>query len=165
MDRRAIQELFDYTGWAWERIEKRVDSLPDTDYVRPIEGSGWPSLAACLMHVVATYDGWLNGSWGRVLSQPICSWGELKAYRGRVREAFTAQLAVPDRVLLAKRTSDTDDPEEMMSPAEVLTNLALHERGHHGDLNTLFHQLGVRSFHVDYTLFITRPAEFVLDEG
>jgi hypothetical protein len=121
--------LFDYTGWAWPRIERTVDGISGSDYGRPIEGPGWPSLAACLTHLTATYDGWLNGDWARVLAQRARSWDPLKVYWGRVREAFAATLAVPDRVSLARRTSDSGDPEEILSPAEVLTNLALHERG------------------------------------
>ena len=45
-----------------------------------------------------------------------------------------------------------------------MRNLVIHERGHHGDLSTLFHTLGVRSFLVDFRYFTTRRADFVMDE-
>jgi uncharacterized damage-inducible protein DinB len=72
-----------------------------------------------------------------------------------------------DEELFKKRTWDLEFGPEELSPADVLTNLLLHERGHHGDLNTLFHQLGVKSYFVDYRFFVSKPNDFLedVDEG
>lgn len=177
MNRDAIIELFDYTGWAWDRIARVIDEQPSAVYAKPVEGSGWPSLAGCVTHFVAAYDGWLNMPWGGVevgkmtypaaWPAPVEDWTEMKAYRLRCRQAFSSALDVPDEALYAKRRYDLGDgPDpEMLSRADILANLVVHERGHHGDLNTLFHQLGIRSYFIDYRFFRSLPGEFIKDEG
>jgi len=175
MQRDAITELFDYTGWAWERFERVIDGLPEGIYATPVAGSGWPSIAACMTHFVRAYDGWINGDWALDRGEisypgkwpgPVNSWGDMKAYHERCRESFHGVLALPDDAFYAKKTypGDSGDPPEDMSPADIVANLVVHERGHHGDLNTLFHQLGVRSFIVDFRYFTTRRADFVMDD-
>jgi hypothetical protein len=49
------------------------------------------------------------------------------------------------------REFDIDGAAIPYSYAELLTHLALHERGHHGDLTTLFYQLRME---------IERPVEY-----
>ena len=176
MLRGAIQELFDYTSWAWERLERVIDGLPDGTYEASAPGSGWPSIAACVTHFVGATDGWLNMEWGGIqvgeLSypaewpNPVEDWAEMKAYYRRCQGAFRTALEVPDEVLYEKREYrlfENEDTVELMSRADILTNLVLHERGHHGDLNTLFHQLGIRSYIMDYRYFRTLPERFVMD--
>jgi len=175
MERAAIQELFDYTGWAWERFARVIDGLEPGAYARPVPGSGWPSIAACLTHFVASYDGWLNMEWGGIeigamsypaeYPEPVNDWEQMRAYYRRVRTSFESALALPDDRLSPKKRYEMDDVAEDMSPADILANLVIHERGHHGDLNTLFHQLNIRSFIVDFRYFKTRRADFVMDEG
>lgn len=174
MKRDAIEELFEYTGWAWERLVRVIEGPAAKLYATPAPGSGWPTLAACLSHVLATYDGWLNGPWGRLQlgamsypaewPKPIDDWHVLLAYRERVRDAFRQALDVPDDLLYDRRFQD-EGGGEALSRADILTNLVLHERGHHGDLNTLFSQHGITGFFVDYTFFRTHPTEFVPDDG
>jgi uncharacterized damage-inducible protein DinB len=174
MDRAAITELFDYTGWAWQRIARVIDEQHIDAYAKPMEGSGWPSIAACLSHVVSAHDGWLNGSWGGIQAgqfsypaewpKPVDDWPAMKAYHERLRDTFRRVLDVPDDVLYAKRTIDDGFGPEELSRADILANLVVHERGHHGDLNTLFHLHGVKSYFIDYRFFRTLPDRFVLDE-
>ena len=52
---------------------------------------------------------------------------------------------------------------EHMGTAGILANLVPHERGHHGDLHTLFHLHGVQSYFIDYRFFRTQPANLVMD--
>jgi uncharacterized damage-inducible protein DinB len=170
VQRDAIQELFEYTGWAWQRIERVIDGLPEGTFARAVEGSGWPSLAACVTHFTAAYDGWLNGGWSLALGElkypggeALTGWATMKPYRAECREMFRNALAVDDATLYAKRRFDLDGGPEMLSRAAVITNLVLHERGHHGDLNTLFHQLGVRSYIIDYRYLVSRRDEFAVD--
>lgn len=175
MNRDAISELFDYTGWAWERIARVIDQQPPDVYAKAVAGSGWPSLAACLTHFVASYDGWINMDWGQIEAgdmsypaewpEPVNDWNQMRAYYLRVRESFRRALNVPDEVLYEKRLYNLESIPEQMSRADILTNLVIHERGHHGDLNTLFHQLGIRSYFIDFRFFRTLPNEFLLDEG
>ncbi len=175
MQRDAITELFEYTGWAWERIARRVEALPPAIYSQPVAGSGWPSIAACMSHAVATYDSWLNGPWLELQlgemsypaewPKPIDDWSAMKAYRERTRNSFLRALDVPDDILHERRFRETGATGELLSRADILTNLVIHERGHHGDLNTLFHQHGIHGYLVDYTLFRTLPDQFVLDDG
>ena len=80
------------------------------------------------------------------------------------RASFFKALDCSDQELYAKREYKFTDVPETLSRADILTNLVIHERGHHGDLNTLFHRLGIRSFVIDYRYFITRPGDFVVDD-
>lgn len=176
MQRDAIAELFDYIGWAWERIERLIDEHRDA-YAAPVPGSGWPSIAACLTHAVGAYDGWLNGPWAGIgitemsypgeWPNPIDDWDAMKEYHARVREAFQRLLDSPDEVLYERNIREEGSPPESlpMSRADVLTNLVLHERGHHGDISTLFHAHGITGFFVDYTFYRILPKEFVPDDG
>lgn len=170
MQRDAIQELFDYTGWAWERIERVIDSLPDGTFAHGLEGSGWPSLFDCVAHFTAAYDGWLNEEWGLALGEvrypgdeAAANWATMKSYRTECREMFHKALMVDDSTLYAKRRFDFEEGSENLSRADILANLVLHERGHHGDLNTLFHQLGVKSYIIDFRHFVSRRGEFAMD--
>ena len=172
MDRAAIKELFDYTGFAWERIAATIDSLPPSQFAERVPGSGWPALRDCFEHFVAAYDGWINGEWALALGtlmyigpETLQTWEEMRSYRRETRAAFLAALECTDNVFYAKREYRFSEVTELLSRADILTNLLLHERGHHGDLNTLFHQLGVRSFVIDYRYFVTRPGDFVTDDG
>jgi len=122
---------------------------------------------------VAAYDGWLNHpEWGLGLGElrhpgheALKNWPALKAYRQHCRESFRKAIATADSALYAKREFEFGGVVELLSPADILTNLLLHERGHHGDLNTLFDALGVRSYFIDYRFFVTRREEFILDDG
>jgi hypothetical protein len=40
------------------------------------------------------------------------------------------------------------------APAELLGNTVLHERGHHGDVNTLLYQHGIDGGVPDYRFFV-----------
>lgn len=171
MDRNAIEELFAYTGFAWDRIARVIDTLPSGQFSARIAGSGWPALRDCFEHWVAAYDGWINGRWALglgIMTYPgtdsLHTWEQMRSYRTQTREAFRSALECPDDLLYAKREYRFDDTSELLSRADILTNLLLHERGHHGDLSTMFHQLGVRSFYVDYRYFVSRPRDFVMDE-
>lgn len=171
MDRAAINELYDYTEFAWERVAATIDTLPPSQFAERVPGSGWPALGDCFEHFVSAYDGWINGEWALALGkllypgpEALRTWAQMRAYRRGVRDAFEAALECTDAELFAKREYRFAGISEMLSRADILTNLLIHERGHHGDLNTLFHQLGVRSFVIDYRYFVTRPGDFVTDD-
>jgi uncharacterized damage-inducible protein DinB len=178
MDRAAIEELYAYTDFAWERLGKTIEKLSDKQYVDAVPGSGWPSVRRAVLHVLNAYDGWMNDDkWGLGLHETpfpdVESWDDLyekvpdwkatQAFRKSLRATFRKALDVPDEELFRRRTFDLEFGPEELSPADVLTNLLLHERGHHGDFNTLFHQLGVKSLFVDYRFFVSKPGEFLED--
>ncbi|MEO6399082.1 MAG: DinB family protein, partial [Tepidiformaceae bacterium] len=172
MDRAAITELSDYTEFAWERIAATIDILPPDQFGKRVVGSGWPALRDCFEHFVSAYDGWINGEWSLGLGklrysgpEALQSWEQVRGYRREVRAEFQAALDCSDEELQRKREYVFAGVPEMLSRADILANLLIHERGHHGDLNTLFHQLGVRSFAIDYRYFVTRPRDFVTDDG
>jgi uncharacterized damage-inducible protein DinB len=41
-----------------------------------------------------------------------------------------------------------------MSVADILAHLLLHERGHHGDLSTLFYHFGAELPSMDYRVYL-----------
>jgi uncharacterized damage-inducible protein DinB len=161
MKRDAIEELYDYTDFAWAMIGKTVSGMPDGSIAKPAPGSGWPALREAFRHVAGSYDDWLHGT--LELAPPIdpapetlTTWEAVDGYRGAGRATFRRLLdQTPDAKLYEEftRTYDEDGPETL-SLADILANLLLHERGHHGDFSTLFYQLGVEPPFVDYRMYV-----------
>ncbi len=79
------------------------------------------------------------------------SWDDLDAYRRRVRENARAYFdSLGDDLLATPREMNVDGETLVYSPADILVHTMLHERQHHGDLNTLLYQLGVEPPLVEY---------------
>ena len=96
--------------------------------------------------MVWAYVRWLADP-GRTTDEPverIESWAELDAYRGRVlghaREYFDS---LGDDELATPREMNVDGETMRYSPADIFVHAMLHERQHHGDLNTLLYQLQI----------------------
>jgi uncharacterized damage-inducible protein DinB len=172
MDRTALEELFAYTDFAWARFAHAIDANGGNELVnRAAPGSGWPTLRAALVHVVSVYDGWLNGEWALNLGErppfkrsEVHTWDQLQEYREITRATYQRALHVDDAVFHEVHVIEAGYGPERMRHRDILANILLHERGHHGDLTTLLYQLGVPAPLVDYRFFITRPEEFLLDE-
>src|SRR2546422_39812 len=87
--------------------------------------------------------------------EQIASWDELEAYRRRVRGRFRDYLdSLSDSALTAPREMNIDGAMISHAPADILTLLLLHEREHHGDLNTLLYQIGVEPPQLSYRFFL-----------
>jgi uncharacterized damage-inducible protein DinB len=153
MDRAAIEDLFAFTDYSWREYERVIRPLGDDVLTRPAPGSGWPALRDALVHIV-----WGNVRWladpARTTDDPVErveSWGELDAYRRRVRGHDRQYLdSLDDRALVTPRAMNVDGETLIYSPADIFAHAFLHERQHHGDLNTLLYQLGVEVPIVEY---------------
>lgn len=171
MDRETIDELLAYTDYSWARHARVMEGLSDEQFTTPIPGSGWPAPREAFMHVVGAYDGWLNSRWGLSGAgeaeyeerQKMTSWEEMADYRAKTRTDFRRALEVDDETLFGKRERESPFGVAILSPADVLTNLLMHERGHHGDISTLFYQMGVKGYIVDWIAFAALPDEFIPD--
>src|SRR5436190_4875989 len=151
MDKVALRDLFAYTGWAWEQIK---GAIPDDETLRTAApGSGWPTLRNCLAHIVLAYDRWLPAIVD-LKSRPLpelapdefLTWSQIDAQRRRTRGALQSPLdGWTDAELRERHAVDVDGEPVQYSPAELITHLLLHERGHHGDVTTLLWQLGLDS--------------------
>ena len=149
MDKGALQDLFSYTGWAWDQIRARIRDDATLRAVAP--GSGWPALRNCLAHIVLAYDRWVPAIVD-LKSRPLpdlalddfLTWLQIDARRRRTRDALQSHLdAWTDADLREQHQVDIDDEPVRYSRGELITHLLLHERGHHGDVTTLFWQLGL----------------------
>jgi uncharacterized damage-inducible protein DinB len=79
------------------------------------------------------------------------SWDELEAYRRRVHGHAREYLdSLDDGELLPPREMNVDGETRVYGPADIFVHVFLHERRHHGDLNTLLYQLGVELSIVEY---------------
>lgn len=148
MDRAAIEELFEYTGFCWAEIG-RVMARRDADLVAtPAPGSGWPALRDCFGHQLMAYEDWLAELEGRPTldfdPKAADSWAVIQAYAHTVRERFAACLSsLSDEELYSEREVDVDGEVRQYTPAQLLANVLIHDRGHHGDVNTLLYQHGI----------------------
>jgi len=149
MNRDAIQKLYAHLDFVWPQIV-RIISERDADVLtKPAPGSGWPDLRNCLAHLIFAYESWL----GFMTARPPTNAGETVRTLAEIDEARASLRGQVDSLL--QRLSDDDLQEirtfdirgEKMpySYGELLAHVALHERGHHGDVTTLFWQLGIEA--------------------
>lgn len=74
------------------------------------------------------------------------SWGQIEAFRSRVRAELDSRLAAwSDHELATVHDTNIDGETIRYSRGKLITHLLLHERGHHGDVTTLFYQLGIEA--------------------
>jgi uncharacterized damage-inducible protein DinB len=153
MDRAAIEELFTFTDRSWLEYERLIRPLGDRMLTQPAPGSGWPTLRDALAHINWAYIRWLADP-ARTTDEPveeIESWDELDAYRRRLRAHAREYLgSLDDDQLSTPREMDIDGEMMRYSPADILVHVLLHERQHHGDLNTLLYQLDIEVPIVEY---------------
>jgi len=166
MDKAALQDMFAYTRWAWDQIK---GAIPDDETIRiAAPGSGWPALRNCLAHIVLAYDRWVpaivdlqSRALPELESDDFLTWAQIDAHRRRTRDALESPLeAWTDAQLREGHTIDVDGDPIHYSRAELITHLLLHERGHHGDVTTLFWQLGLDSeTPLEYRFHLRRDPE------
>ena len=146
MNRAGIEELFAFTEYSWREHENTVRPLGDELLTRPAPGSGWPALRDVLAHINWAYIRWLANP-AATTDEPvedIRSWIQLEAYRLRVRGHARSYLdSLGDAELSAPRDMNVDGDVLRYSPADIFVHVFLHERQHHGDINTLLYQLGL----------------------
>ncbi len=153
MDRAAIEELFVFTDYSWLEHERTIRPLGDQVLTEPAPGSGWPALRDALAHINWAYIRWLADPAGTTdeLAERVESWAALEGYRRRVRDHARGYLdRLGDEELVTPREMNVDGETMRYSPADIFAHVFLHERQHHGDLNTLLYQLGVEIPIVEY---------------
>ena len=153
MDRAAIEELFVFTDYGWLEYERVIRPLGDEVLTEPAPGSGWPALRDALAHINWAYVRWLANP-ARTTDEPVErveSWDELEAYRRRLRDHARGYLgSLADDELLTPREMNVDGGTLLYRPADIFVHVFLHERQHHGDLNTLLYQHGIEVPVVEY---------------
>ena len=159
MDRAAILELLDFDDFAWQEIGKLVTAAGGDVATRPAPGSGWPALRDCFGHMIFAYEGWLRrlkGATPERPAEPFAGWRELDDYRqARVDEMRAYIASLTDQQLRSEIEVELWNGSRVAyTPAELLGNLVVHERGHHGDVNTLLYQLGLEPGVPDYRQFV-----------
>jgi len=153
MDRASIEELWTFTDHSWRVYEGVIRPLGDDLLTAPAPGSGWPALRDALAHMIWAYVRWLADPAGTTDEpvEQIRSWSELEAYRGRVRGHDRDYLdSLGDEELLTPREMNVDGEMLRYSPADIFVHAMLHERQHHGDVNTLLYQHGIEVPIVEY---------------
>ncbi len=162
MDRASIEDLFQFTDYGWRAYESLIRPLGDEVLTKAAPGSGWPALRDALAHINAAYVRWLTHP-ARTTSMDgdeVSSWHDLDAFRHDVRGHARRYLdSLSDEELTGRRDMNVDGDTLRYSPAEIFTHVLLHERQHHGDVNTLLFQLGIDVPVVEYrfSLSETRP--------
>ncbi len=146
-NRPAIEELFDYTGFSWDGVLDATSECGVEYFTKPAPGSGWPSLRDVLGHVLFGYDRWLAIMKGEPMRgfdpAGVQTLEELNEAYTSFRDEFRALLEVPDDDLFRVEDTMVDGEPIKYSRGELMAHLLLHERGHFGDITTLFYQLGV----------------------
>ena len=153
MDRAAIEELFTFTDYSWREYYRAIRPLGDDGLTIPAPGSGWPALRDALAHINWAYVRWLADPAGTT-DEPVKavkSWDDLDAFRREVRDHAREYLdSLGEEELLKPRDMNVDGETRRYSPADIFVHVFLHERQHHGDLNTLLYQHGVDVPIVEY---------------
>ena len=158
LNREALEELYDYTDFTWAVYGKMLERLAPGRLTAPVEGSGWPSLAAALRHLLRIYDLWLNERFGAgtvVVANvaDVASWEAFQDWRTKVRETMRRVLdSTSDQELSAPKQPGWRS--SLKTPSDVVAHVLLHERGHHGDVSTLFFALGVEMPTTDYGVYL-----------
>jgi uncharacterized damage-inducible protein DinB len=146
MDRAAIEELWSFTDYSWREYEDAIRPHGDATLIAPAPGSGWPALRDALTHINWAYVRWLQDPAGTT-DEPVErveSWGELNVYRRRVRGHAREYFdSLGDDELMRPREMNVDGETMRYGPADIFVHAFLHERQHHGDLNTLLYQLQI----------------------
>jgi uncharacterized damage-inducible protein DinB len=153
VDRTAIDELYRFTDYGWRRYEEHIRPLGDELLSRPAPGSGWPALRDALAHITWAYVRWLADP-DATTDEPVEAvenWDQLDAYRRRLRNHFRSSLdSLDDEELSVVRDMNVDGHTLRYSRADIFVHVLIHERQHHGDLNTLLYQLGLEVPIVEY---------------
>ncbi len=153
MDRAAIEKLFTFTDYSWREFDRAIRPLGDDGLRMPAPGSGWPGLRDALAHINWAYVRWLADPAGTT-DEPVKaveSWDDLDAFRREVRDHAREYLdSLGEEELLEPRDMNVDGQTRRYSPADIFVHVFLHERQHHGDLNTLLYQHGVEVPIVEY---------------
>lgn len=161
MDRATIEELFAFTDYSWNAYEELIRPMGDELLTKPAPGSGWPALRDALSHINWAYVRWLANP-SETTDRPVElaeSWEDLDDYRRRVRSHAHEYLgSLSDEELRSRRDMNVDGDTMLYSPAEIFVHVLLHERQHHGDLNTLLYQLGVDVPVVEYRFSLENRA-------
>lgn len=149
VDRQAIEELFAYTDYTRGEYADAVKRLGPEALTKPAPGSGWPALRDALGHINWSYQRWLSDPAGTTPGSfeavSVNSWDDLDSYRLEVRTRFREYLgSLSDDELTTTREMNVDGEILPYSPADIFAHVLLHELRHHGDINTLFYQLGAR---------------------
>jgi uncharacterized damage-inducible protein DinB len=169
LNSEALHELYGYTEFTWAVYGRLVSQLARGRLTAPVTGSGWPSLAAAFRHLLRAYDTWLHERLGAgpivvAHGEDVATWEAFAEWREKVRGtvrrllASDADEAVTVRRLLASDADEavTEDGSwrRSMSKNDVLAHVLLHERGHHGDISTLFSAMGVEMPSMDYGVYL-----------
>lgn len=159
MDRAAITEIFDYNEFAWRGTIAEIAALGDEILSRPAPGSGWPALANCLSHILFAYDVWIDALQGKPRTHEQApaarTWAEVTSWNETTRARFRAYIdSLSDQQLHSDLEISVYGKTIAYAPAELLGNTVLHERGHHGDVNTLLYQHGIDGGVPDYRFFV-----------
>jgi uncharacterized damage-inducible protein DinB len=147
VNRRTLEALFDYDGWAFQRFTETIKTLPAGTLEKPARGSGWPALRNCLGHIANGYGFWLERVDGKPFEPPDLESADLPAIEAHyqyVRDRFRAYFdSLSDEELMVDRDVDVHGDMVRYPPAVVLGHVLAHSRAHHGDLGALFFQVGV----------------------
>lgn len=146
MDRATLDEIYDYTGWVWGQVTGAITEIGDDILSKPAPGSGWPALRNCLGHICFGWDIWMSSLDGLPPVEFDASTTDLPAlethYQGVRRRWRTHLDSLTDAELAADRDVQTRTGVLRYTSGEILFHILTHDRGHHGDISTLFYQLG-----------------------
>jgi uncharacterized damage-inducible protein DinB len=166
MERAALLDLLDYTDFTWASYERVLTSLPDDALTRPIDTAGRQTLGHGLFHLAAAWSEWFEEHAPAHITFPATDdeacrreLSSILAWRGATRAvmrhlletASDDELRTPSQELWPDAEGK---PRFRASAADVLEHVLLHERGHHGDIATIFTVLGAELPPSDYLVYL-----------
>jgi uncharacterized damage-inducible protein DinB len=157
LDRKALEELFDYTEYTWAVFGNSVRALPPGDFTRAAPGSGWPSMRDASFHIAGAWDELFRERFNADLeildSGALETWAQMDVYRTKIRALMRRTLDESSDDALRSEPANTTGRTEMTT-GDLLTHVLLHDLRHHGDINTLLSQLGAEVPMSDYAVYV-----------
>ena len=159
---RNLEELFDYSYWANEKLFEVVAQLTPEEFTKPVAGS-YGSVRNTWVHILSAEWGWLDRCGGArrgnaliptdypTFASLLHQWHLIE---GHIRE-FLRTLKDADLIRVVEFTL-RDGPSLAMPLGQLLHHTVLHGVHHRGQIALLLRSLGYAPGNFDMLIYYSR---------
>jgi len=160
MQVQDITTLYDYNGWAKERILSVVEGLTPEQFTKDL-GSSHGGVHGTLAHALGAEEIWLK-RWkadvitGFLKPTEVATFRELQSRWSRTTadlSAFCKSLRNDDDIRRIVTYKDLKGNEHRQPLDQLMTHLVNHSTYHRGQVVTMLRQLGVKPIDTDLVIY------------